>query len=174
VTGRKALPFDPIDEARKRWESSGWDDAAIGMAVVTSVVRVQQVFVSMIDQELRPLELSMARYEVLMLLMFSKSGELPLGKIGARLQVQPGAVTNAIDRLVADGCVKRVPHPTDRRTTLAVITAKGRTKAEKAVQLLNAHVYVKLGLAQDKLEELFELMRVVRCQAGDFPEDLVG
>ena len=64
-----------------------------------------------------------------MLLLFSRKGALPLGKVGARLQVHPASVTNVVDRLEADGLVRRVPHPSDGRTTLAEITAAGRELA---------------------------------------------
>ena len=163
------LAYDPIAEARRRWEQHGWGAAAPGMALITSVVRVQQVFVVRIEQELRPLGLSLARYEVLMLLIFSHKGELPLGKIGAHLQVQPGAITNAVDRLEADGYVVRRQHPTDGRTTLAKITTKGRSKAMKAVQLLNERVYKALDLPLEKVDELLILLQSVRAKAGDFP-----
>jgi len=162
------LSYDPIAEARRLWEEHGWTEAASGMALITSVVRVQQVFVVRIEQELRPLGLSLARYEVLMLLVFSRKGELPLGKLGARLQVQPGAITNAIDRLEADGCVVRRPHPTDGRTTLAKITPRGRSKALKAVEVLNERVYEALDLPREKVDELFDLLQSVRAKAGDF------
>jgi DNA-binding MarR family transcriptional regulator len=165
------LPYDPIVEARRHWEEHGWGAAAPAMSVMTSVVRVQQVVVSRIEQGLRPFGLSMARYEVLMLLLFSRKGELPLGKLGARLQVQPGAITNAIDRLEADGHVVRRPHPSDGRTTLAKITPKGRKTVLDAVEVINEHVYEAFELPKDKIEELFELLQVVRCQAGDFPPD---
>ena len=63
-----------------------------------------------------------------MLLTFTRTGQMPLGKIGQRLQVHPASVTNVIDRLEVDGLVRRRPHPTDQRTTLAAITAKGRRR----------------------------------------------
>jgi len=164
------LAYDPIAVARRQWEEHGWDAAAPAMTLMTSVVRVQQIFVNRIEQELRPIGLSLARFEVLMMLVFSRTGELPLGKLGSRLQVQPGAITNAIDRCEADGMVVRLPHPTDGRTTLARITRKGRAKALKAVEVLNERVYEALDVPADKIEDLVDLLRTVRCQAGDFPE----
>src|ERR1700740_3390823 len=128
MTGR--LPFDPIEEARRQWAEHGWDDAADGMAAVTSVMRAEQVFLARVDEALRPFQLTFARYEALMLLSFSRLGSLPLSKVGQRLQVHPTSVTNTIDRLEAQGFVQRVPHATDRRTTLAEITAAGRRVAE--------------------------------------------
>ena len=46
-----------------------------------------------------------------MLLLFSRRGSLPMARIGERLQVHPASVTNAVDRLEAQGLVRRVPHP---------------------------------------------------------------
>lgn len=171
VTGRQMLAYDPIAVSRRRWEEQGWESAAPAMALMTSVVRVQQIFVTAIEQELRPIGLTLARYELLMMLVFSRKGELPLGKLGARLQVQPGAITNAVDRCEADGLLVRRPHPTDGRTTLAKITRKGRSKALKAAEVVNERVYEAVDLPKDKIEELVDLLQIVRCQAGDFPPD---
>jgi DNA-binding MarR family transcriptional regulator len=157
------LAFDPIEAAREHWEAHGWGDAAPGMAVVTSVMRVQQLLLAEVDAVLRPHGLTFARYEVLMLLTFSSRGSMPLGKIGERLQVHPASVTNAIDRLESQRLVRRVAHPTDRRTTLAALTARGRAVADRATQDMNA-----LFRAIDVDDRLFELLREVRVAAGDF------
>ena len=65
---------DPIREAHRQWAAHGWGEAADGMAMVTSVVRAQQLLMERIDAALRPLDLTFARYEVLQLLAFSRSG----------------------------------------------------------------------------------------------------
>ena len=68
---------DPISEARRQWIAHGWTDAADGMAMVTSLVRAHQLLMERIDAVLRPLDLSFARYEVLRLLAFTRSGAMP-------------------------------------------------------------------------------------------------
>jgi DNA-binding MarR family transcriptional regulator len=146
VPERRRLPFDPIAEAQRQWEAHAWDTEAPAMAVVTSIMRLQQVFLSKADATLRPLELTFARYEVLMLLSFSKEGSLPLGKIGERLQVNAASVTNAVDRLELRGLVARHPNPVDRRGTLASLTGAGRRLAQEATELMNAQVFSDLGL----------------------------
>ena len=164
----RALRFDPILEARRQWNAHGWTKAADGMAAVTSVFRAQQIYLARIDAVLRPLGLTFARYEVLMLLMFSRAGALPLSKVGARLQVHPTSVTNTVDRLEAQGLVRRVPHPTDRRTTLAEITDAGREVVAQATVELNHKVFAATGLTQTDLSDLFRLLRKLRRAAGDF------
>ena len=138
------------------------------MAVVTSVMRAQQIFLGRVDEVLRPFGLTFARYEVLMLLSFSSAGQLPLGKIGARLQVHPASVTNAIDRLEADRFVRRVAHPEDARITLAAITPSGRDLASRATAEMNAKVFRRLALSGSEADELYALLRKIRHDAGDF------
>ena len=162
------LPFDPVAEARRQWEAHGWADAAPGMAAVTSVMRAQQVFLARIDDLLAGEGLTFARYEVLVLLSFSRTGSLPLGKVGARLQVHPASVTNAVDRLQAQGLVRRDPHPTDRRTTLAAITDAGREVVARSTARLNDEVFTALGLTADEAISLVRLLEKVRRAAGDF------
>jgi DNA-binding MarR family transcriptional regulator len=164
----RPLAVDPIDQARENWVNAGWARAAGGMSVLTSVVRVSQILVSEVDAVLRPLGLTFARYEVLMLLRFSRAGELPLGKMGERLQVHPASVTNAVDRLEADGLVRRQPHPSDGRGVLAAITPAGRRRAAAASDQLNAVVFERVELPGDGLDTLYALLKDLRHRAGDF------
>jgi DNA-binding MarR family transcriptional regulator len=164
VTG---LPFDPIAEARRHWEARGWADAAPAMAAVTSVMRAQQLLLARIDEVLRPLELTFARYELLMVLEFSRTGALPLGKLGERLQVHPTSVTSAVDRLEREGLVVREEHPTDRRAKLATITEAGRTLAKEATARLNETVFTDPGLTADEQATLVDVLGRLRERAGD-------
>lgn len=163
-----ALPFDPIAEARRQWEAHGWEATAPTMAAVTSVMRAHQVLLQRIDAELRPLGLTFARYEVLMLLHFSRRGALPLSVVGSRLQVHPTSVTSAVDRLERQALVRRVPHPSDRRARLAQLTDAGRELVLEATTRLNATVFADPGLPPDQLEDLIGILRGLREHAGDF------
>jgi DNA-binding MarR family transcriptional regulator len=167
MTTPRSLRFDPIDEARRHWDDRGWSDASAGMAVVTSVMRVQQIFLARTEEVLRGFDLTFSRYEVLMLLLFSREGRLPLGKIGERLQVHAASVTNAIDRLESQGLVRRAPNPRDGRGTLAEITPAGRRVAERATGEVNGRVFSRLGLSERDLEDLTGLLRRIRHAAGD-------
>jgi DNA-binding MarR family transcriptional regulator len=175
VAERRQLPFDPIAEAQRQWESHDWVAEAPAMAVVTSIMRLQQVFLSRADATLRPLGLTFARYEVLMLLSFSQRGYLPLGVIGERLQVNAASVTNAVDRLEAQGLVERRPNPQDGRGTLAALTEPGRLRARQATKLMNRHVFADVGMEEPDLQALFRSLSQLRQAAGDFEEraDLV-
>jgi DNA-binding MarR family transcriptional regulator len=164
----RPLAHDPIALARDNWRQRGWNNAADGMALVTSIMRIQQELLSQVDSELRVFGLTFARYEVLMLLEFSRAGKLPLGKIGERLQVHPASVTNVVQRLTADGFVQRVPHPDDRRSTLAVITEKGSRTAIAATEHLNRRVFSSLPLDEADQLEIYDTLTSIRQSFGDF------
>lgn len=162
------LSFDPIAEARRQWEVHGWPDQAPAMALVTSIMRLQQVFLTRADATLRSYDLTFARYEVLMLLSFARQGALPLGKIGERLQVNAASVTNAVDRLEARGLVTRRSNPDDGRGTLAWLTAAGRRTALEATEAMNESLFADLGVDTSTATLLFDLLADLRRAAGDF------
>jgi DNA-binding MarR family transcriptional regulator len=162
------LPLDPIGEAARHWREHGWAEAADGMAAVTSIMRAQAIVLARVEDVLRPLELTFARYELLMLLSFSGRGAMPMTKASVRLQVHPTSITNAAARLEGAGLVVRRPHPTDRRTVLVEITDAGRTLAAEATKRLNDRVFTNPGLSESSIRTLIEVLRELRVEAGDF------
>jgi DNA-binding MarR family transcriptional regulator len=163
------LRIDPIAEARRHWTARWGEEPARPMAAVTSIMRAQQVLLARLNDLLRPHTLTFPRYEALMLLSFTRTGALPLGKIGERLQVHRTSVTNIVDKLEADGLVRRVPHSEDRRATLAEITEAGRAVAAAATADLNRAAFGMAALGNDEQEAVTALLRALRVDAGDFP-----
>ncbi|KRB78559.1 MarR family transcriptional regulator [Nocardioides sp. Root190] len=162
------LPFDPIERAGDHWEEHFGD--ATSMRLATSVMRVQQLMIGALDGALKPFALTFSRYEVLVLLLFSKRGSLPLSKIGERLMVHPTSVTSAIDRLEAQGFVERVADEEDRRRTLARLTPAGRSTVRKATKAVAAIDFAITGLDDGQQAETYDLLRNVRKASGDFPD----
>ena len=162
------LPFDPIERAGELWEEHFGD--ATAMRLATSVMRVQQLMQASLDAALKPFGLTFARYEVLVLLTFSRSGPLPLSKIGERLMVHPTSITNAIDRLEDQGFVERIPDPNDRRRTFAALTEAGTKVVVDATRALTDIDFAVDGLDANDQERAFELLRSLRSAAGDFAE----
>lgn len=162
---------DPIREAHRQWVSHGWTDAADGMAMVTSVVRAQQLLMERIEGVLRPRDLTFARYEILRLLSFAKERSMPMTRLGSLLQVHPTSVTSAVDRLVKQGYVERVRHDSDRRVVLAVLTDAGREAVEGATTGLNSEVFEKPGLDPDRVRALTGMLGELRASAGDHVSD---
>ena len=159
--------MDPIAEAERQWRAHGWSDAAPGMVAVTALTRVQQLLHQRIDALLKPVDLTFARYEVLMLLAFSQRGTLPMSVIGSRLQVHPASVTSAVERLERQGFASRERTESDRRMVLARITPAGRRTAQRATEVLNGEVFADLGLSDRDLASLDRLLRAIRSHSGD-------
>src|SRR3954454_9490195 len=163
---KRALPFDPIDEASRQW-GRRWG-AVEQMRAVTSLMRAQQIVINELDDILRKHGLTFARFEALVLLTFSRRGSLPLGKMGERLQVHPTSVTSIVDRLEAAGQVVRRRHPDDGRAVLAEITDAGRAVVEAATADLVQARFALADVPPEQLRALSELLRPVRRDAGDF------
>ncbi len=165
-----ALRVDPIAEARRHWMER-W---GIGehMAAATSLMRAQQIVLATVEDELRAFGLTFASYEALMLLSFSRRGELPLGKMSERLMVHPASITNTVDRLEERGLVRRRRDSVDGRRVLAALTSEGRALAAAATEPLNE---IRFGLGvldEGEAEVINGLLRRVRESVGDLAGDI--
>lgn len=163
----RRLPADPLAEARRQWLAHGWGDAASGMMAVISVMRAQQIMLARVDATLKPFRLTFARYELLTLLSFTRSGRMPMASASARLQVHPTSVTNTVDRLQSAGYVRRERHPADGRATLVALTDAGRDLSARATAALNAEVFEHPGLEMADADALVGLITALRRNAGD-------
>jgi DNA-binding MarR family transcriptional regulator len=160
------LAFDPIQRAFDLW-CERWGESS-SMRAITSLMRAHQLVLAQVDAIVKPYGLTFARYEALVLLVFSRRGSLPLSKIGERLQVHPTSVTNIVDRLEKSGLVARRPNPLDGRGVLAEITERGREVVEQATADLMAADFGLSALSAPQHDTLFDTLRVLRIGAGDF------
>lgn len=158
---------DPIHEAHAQWIRHGWTEAADGMAMVTSLVRAQQLLMERIEGQLRPVGLTFARFEILRLLSFTQSGSMSMTRLGSLLQVHPTSVTSAVERLVRQGYVERLRRERDRRVILASLTDAGWEVVERATGALNREVFEQPGLEPDELAHLTDLLGRLRANSGD-------
>lgn len=166
-----ALPFDPIRRAAVLWRQRWGAEAQVtSMAAATSVMRVHQALLADFDAIVGAHGLTFARYEALVLLAFTRDGQLPMARMGERLMVHPTSVTNTVQRLQASGFVERHPNPQDGRGTLARITDAGRAVMEAATTDLVAAGFGLTALTDAEQEQLFALLRKVRTARGDFTE----
>jgi DNA-binding MarR family transcriptional regulator len=162
------LPFDPITEAARQWSKHWGEQTTPPMRAVTSIMRAHQILMSRLNEALAPYNLTFPRYEALMLLYYSRTGSLPLGKMGDRLQVHRTSVTNLMDGLEREGLAERSPHPTDRRTTLGTITPRGRDVAKKATRALNQAEFGTAPMREHDLDLISDKLTSLRVGAGDF------
>lgn len=164
----EAAPFDVVEASRRVWLER-WDpEAASGMAVFTAILRSHQLLSDQVNQVMRSHGLTFARYEVLAWLATDPESARTLSWISKTLRIPPATVTDIIDRLEDERLVRRVPHPSDARTTLAVITARGRKAATDATHDLNATVYERIGLSAQQRDDLIDLLAQLRASGNEF------
>lgn len=169
--GLHAAPFDVVEASRRVWLER-WDpEAASGMAVFTAILRSYQLLHDQVNRVMRRHDLTFPRYEVLTWLATDPESSLTLSWISKTLRIPPATVTDIIDRLESEKLVRRVPHPSDARTTLAVITPRGRTVADEATRDLNATVYEQIGLDEAARGNLVELLAELRAKGNEFDVD---
>ena len=88
-----------------------------------------------IESSLSPLGLSLAKLNVLGILIGSK-GPLTLGELAQKLACVRSNVTQLVDRLESDGLVRREADPADRRSIRAVVTDAGRDRERAGAMAL--------------------------------------
>ncbi|HEX5926162.1 MAG TPA: MarR family transcriptional regulator, partial [Baekduia sp.] len=70
------LRIDPVAEARRHWEQRWGPEPSRPMAAVTSIMRAQQVLMARLNELVKPHGLTFPRYEALVLLSYTRHGEL--------------------------------------------------------------------------------------------------
>ncbi len=110
-------------------------------------------------------ELSTGRLNVLMALNATPEKAMALSEIGEYLVVTRPNVTGLIDGLVADGMVKRIDHPEDRRMVLAQLTPAGREFMRKFVPFHHRALNVIMsGMNKQEKRQLVALLDKLRSR----------
>jgi DNA-binding MarR family transcriptional regulator len=95
-----------------------------GDTVVFTLLHVAHVLEARLESALETVELSLAKYGVLTLLAHA-GGPISLSQLAVRQSCVRSNMTQLVDRLEADGLVRRIDQPTDRRVVLAELTPLG-------------------------------------------------
>ncbi|MFT3853433.1 MAG: MarR family transcriptional regulator [Ilumatobacteraceae bacterium] len=119
------MSIDPIEDSYERWIALGWPGPD-EMAAFMSVLRIHKLLVDRAHEVLAPSRLSIIEHACLVYLAMSEEERQPLSKIAERVMIGPGRCNYMINKLEAAGYLRREPHPSDGRTTLAVLTDEGR------------------------------------------------
>lgn len=114
----------------KKQPSSGRGRAAATQSseqLVNTLLEVALGLRGRLEEALQTVGLSAAKYQVLKQL--AEGGEpLALGELAAGQRCAASNITQLVDRLEADGLVRRVDEPTDRRSKRAELTTLGRER----------------------------------------------
>jgi MarR family 2-MHQ and catechol resistance regulon transcriptional repressor len=93
-------------------------------------------------------------------------GPLPVNVIGPKVNLTPGSISVAVDRLLAKGFVSRTESAEDRRVRVVALTPRGKSVI---TPIFRAHVEtlekVFAGLSRQELRQLEEQLKRVGKQA---------
>jgi MarR family transcriptional regulator, 2-MHQ and catechol-resistance regulon repressor len=150
------------DGAASDGEERSFGPSDADVLLVYNLLRTESSLGPFIDRGLRELRLTGTQLNALLVLRAAGADGLSLGELGRRLVVTKANVTGLIDRLERDALVQRDSH-SDRRVTLARLTAKGAQLLEEA---LPRHLRLLAGLleclAPEEKEQLIALLTKLR------------
>jgi DNA-binding MarR family transcriptional regulator len=127
--------------------------------VSLSLIEAARTLEMQLEQALAPHQLSLAKFGVLRCLM-DEARALPLSAIAQRQRCVRSNMTQLTDRLEADGLVRRVDDPSDRRAVLAEATDAGRAAYAAAEAALRAEEERFLqGLSCEERSHMTELVK---------------
>jgi DNA-binding MarR family transcriptional regulator len=106
---------------------------------------------------------TLPRFDVMAALYRRREG-VTMSELSRMLLVSNGNATAVVDRLEADGLVRRTPSDTDRRTVYVALTEAGVTRFEGLASGHEVEVDRILGGLSE--EELDDLTRIFRRLAG--------
>ncbi|MGE0040344.1 MAG: MarR family winged helix-turn-helix transcriptional regulator [Vicinamibacterales bacterium] len=119
-----------------------------------------------VEARLAAVNLSLAKLGALRAI--AEAGEsLPLGQLAERMSCVKSNITQLVDRLEADGLVRREADPGDRRSRLAVLTDQGRASWEQGNRIrIEAERELFGTLTTDEGRQLAALMEKIEHGAA--------
>ena len=137
-----------------------------GHETLLNIVVTATLLVKETQQILRPVGLTDAQFNVLMMLKTqSEIGTLNQTELGTMLLVNRSNVTGLIDRMERTGLVKRIPDNDDRRVNLVEMTEAG----EKILESAQALYFKRIGeitsvLSSNEDNHLCKILERIRNQ----------
>jgi DNA-binding MarR family transcriptional regulator len=141
-------------------------DDRIDTSVSSALVRLFRLVNRVHNRGLRSTGLSAEQAHILTILRIR--GPMTMGALQKQLALSSATLTGAIDRMEADGLVRRVPSPDDRRAVLleARVAAKLWAPLDAAIAVCEERCFRALGK-----RERAELLRLLDACAADLETD---
>jgi DNA-binding MarR family transcriptional regulator len=131
-----------------------------------SLIQAGQLLEGRLEEAFAAVGLSLARYGVLEQL--AGAGEpLPLGELASRLSCVRSNITQLVDRLEAEGLVRRISDPSDRRLVCAELTPAGRERRRAGADRLGrVQADFEAALGREDRAALEHLLRLSVAACG--------
>ena len=131
------------------------------MRLLRELVQAYQAFEAYTMPHIKSWGLTPAQFDVIATL--GNTEGMTFRELGERTLIYKTTLTSVVDRLQERGLVERRPSTTDRRSTLAVLTAQGDALFQEAFQDHTEHLRRRLErLSEDEMEEAITQLRRVK------------
>jgi MarR family 2-MHQ and catechol resistance regulon transcriptional repressor len=162
------------------WYDEGYDrvacmkkDAPTPVHTWLVLMKATQAITRYVLAELGESGLGVSDFAVLEVLLHK--GPLPVNVIGPKVNLTPGSISVAVDRLVAKGLVSRVESSEDRRVRLVDLTARGKRVIAPIFQDHAATMEkVFAGLSSDELRQFEQHLKHIGRQAESLLDQRVA
>lgn len=121
-------------------------------------------------------KMPLAWYDVMVQLVEAPDHRLRMTDLAGAVLISRSGLTRLVDRLVAEGLVRREPAPHDARGTFAVLTDTGyeRLRAATPTHLRGVGGYVIDRISPEQLRALGEACNLIAAPDDDGPEPPAG
>jgi len=154
---------DEVDEIVARWRSERPDLDVTPLQVLSRISRLARHLDRARRAAFDAHGLEIWEFDVLSALR--RQGppfQLTPGALLRATLVTSGTMTNRIDRLAAEGLVRREPDPRDKRGVLVTLTDQGQDRVDAALAgLLRRERALLAGLDANERRHLADLMRIL-------------
>ncbi|MEX0304866.1 MAG: MarR family winged helix-turn-helix transcriptional regulator [Leisingera sp.] len=159
--------MDHVDFVTQQWEKERPDLDVTAMGIIGRVARLYLAYQREMQKTFAEFGLNAAKFDVLATLRRSGAPYvLSPGDLLKATMVASGTMTNRLDRLEADGLVKREVNPADSRSFLVGLTEEGFALIDRAV---TAHVQTQTrlleGISGSEVEMLKSLLSKAQTAA---------
>ena len=124
---------DFADHLVEQWATARPDLDGAPMEFVVRTIRVAALLEKRLERLVEGHGMALWEFDVLATLRRNPGGLQPK-RLMREMLLSSGAMTHRIDRLTADGLVRRVADPGDRRGVIVRITARGRKRVDPIVE----------------------------------------
>jgi DNA-binding MarR family transcriptional regulator len=168
-----AAERDRVDHLIEQWAHERPDLDMTPMGIIARMSRLSRYLERAVGDVLAAHGLNESQFGVLAALRRAGPPHtLSPTELYSSLLISSGAMTNRLERLTALGYIRRVPKPSDRRSSLVALTAKGLRVVDRAVE---AHAANERRLLSSLMEvEKRDLARLLRKMLLSFESDGSG
>lgn len=139
----------------RRLSASDWR-----LGVWRSFLRSHATVTRTLEKELADVGMPLSWYDVLLQLAEAPDRRLRMAELADRVLLSRSGLTRLVDRIAAEGLVRREPSPNDARGTFTVLTQSGydRLRAAAPVHLAGINRHWVSRFSDDELRQLGALL----------------